>query len=164
MGDQSLDHAEAVRLLLDSDPGWRPDTPDDDRSRAGEHDLMRVSQVLSMVVDDPAPWLETVNHPHYEDAGEIEVRVLGRNALYLLSTSWSAAGREVMPTARIVPLAGLQTLEVDGFQFDDDDRPIGCTIALRFASGDSVRLGASAGADRVRLAGLVPVLRARLGV
>jgi hypothetical protein len=161
MPGDPIGRSAAADLLRASDPLW-------DRTGPGAEDrhldLDRVSAVLGALVHGPAPWLETVNHPAQDDAGETEVRVLGADAVYVLSTPWAAPGGDLHPTVQIRPLSGLRALEVDGFEFDGSGDPIGCTITLLFAADAAVRLGASTRADRRRLAGVLPSLRERLGV
>jgi hypothetical protein len=159
-----FEYDTALRLLQESSERWgresRPGEVPDSRMRSVE----RFAFVLAALMSEPPSWVETVMHPQAGGEGETEVRALGQKALCVISNPWAAADADVSPIVRVRPLSSLRGLDLDGFEFDEDGRPVGCTATLLFDPGDTVRLGASPGADRVLLRTLVPSLLARLGV
>ena len=164
MNDDEFDFDAALRLLLDSDARWQPPPDVSGGDSPQRRTLDRFANVLARMLQRPPRWLETITHPVAQEAGEIEVRVLGEQALYLVSSAWASQDAEVSPVVRVRPLRDLRALDVDGFEFDEADRPTGWTITLLFTSGDSVRLGSSAGADRSHLTSVLPALLERIGV
>jgi hypothetical protein len=163
MGDE-FDYDTSLRLLQESSDRWGPQTGPQVPSDSRERSLERFAHVLAQLMPEQPSWVETVLHPLEGDDGETEVRALGEKALYTVSNPWAAADADVSPLVRIRPLSRLRGLDVDGFEFEDDGRPVGCTATLLFDGGDTVRLGASHGADRALLRTLIPSLLARLGV
>jgi hypothetical protein len=161
--ENSFDFDTAVRLLDVSDPRWRRDigTAKGEPSSASLH---RFAHAIAFVLDEMPRWLETVTYPGPSGTAETEVRALGANALFVVTTPWSTDGdHEPELTVRVRPLTLLHAVEVDGFEYRDDGYPVGCMITLVFAGGPSVRLGASAGAVRSDLAPLLPSLLRRVG-
>jgi hypothetical protein len=160
----AFDFETSLRLLQDSSDSWVPAERDAQEDDSRRRTLERFAHVLAELMPEPPSWVETVTHPQEGDDGETEIRALGETALWVISNPWAAAGADVSPFVRVRPLVRMRGLDVDGFEYDDDGRPIGCTVALLFDVGDTVRLGASPGADRTLLRSLVPALLGRLGV
>jgi hypothetical protein len=158
-----FDFEASLRLLQESDERWQQE---DELVRGdGRRDaLNRYAHVLVQLTSRTPSWVETVLHPSTGDFGETEVRALAGDALYVISNPWALEGAEVWPLVRIRPLSRLRGLDVEGFEFDEQGLPVGCTVTLLFDPGDTIRLGASPNADRRLMSSLLPSLLERLGV
>lgn len=162
--ENAFDFDTAVRLLQASDDRWRRAAGEDVEVKLNRTSLERFAHALAFVADEMPRWIESVSYPGPSGTIETEVRALGANALYVVTTPWvtdEEHGPE--PTVRVRPLSSLRALEVDGFENDEAGRPIGCTVTLIFSGGSAVRLGASSGADRSELVPLLPALLRRVG-
>lgn len=159
-----LDFDTALRLIEASDERWRRTEGGDAEVKLNRPSLERYAHALAFVAHETPRWVETVSYSGPSDTVESEVRVLGADALYVITTPWvtdDEHGPE--PTVRVRPLSALRALEVDGFETDAAGRPVGCTVTLVFSGGSAVRLGASNGADRTGLVPLLPELLRRVG-
>lgn len=161
--EHGFDFDSAVRLIEASDERWRRSEGEDAEVKLNRPSLDRYAHALAFVADETPRWIETVSYPGPSGMVESEVRALGADALYVVTTPWVTDEHGPEPTVRVRPLASLQALEVDGFETDGSGRPIGCTITLVFTGGSAVRLGASRGADRTALAPLLPALLRHVG-
>lgn len=155
--DHGFGFHDALRAIEASDPRWGS-TGDAER-RFDRTELERFAHAIAFVLDGAPRWTETVVFPGPTGVVETEVRVLTEQALVVASTLWSADDAGPAPLVRIRPLHLLRELDVDGFEYAPDGRPVGCTITLLFERGGGVRLGGSEGADRFELAGLLDWLR-----
>lgn len=161
--EPAFDYDAAVRLIEASDERWRRSEGGDAEVKLNRPSLERYAHALAFVSDELPRWVETVSYAGPSGTVESEVRVLGSDALYVVTTPWVSDDQGPTPTVRVRPLSSLQALEVDGFEADATGRPTGCTITLVFSGGSAVRLGASRGADRAALAPLLPALLRRVG-
>jgi hypothetical protein len=161
--DHAFDYDTAVRLIEATDERWRRTEGEDAEVKLNRPSLERYAHALAFVSHELPRWIETVSYPGPSGTVESEVRVLGSDALYVVTTPWVTDEHGPEPTVRVRPLSSLRALEVDGFETDATGRPIGCTVTLVFSGGSAVRLGASRGADRTALAPLLPALLRRVG-
>jgi hypothetical protein len=153
----------ALRAVAASDRRWRATDGVED-PRFARIELERFAHALAFVLNAFPKWTETVVLPWTAGTSETEVRVLTERALVVASIPWSDDGTRPEPLLRVRPLALLRQLDVDGFEYDPEGRPTGCTVTLLFEHGPGVCLGGADGADRAELALLLPWLLRTLDV